>query len=69
MAGQVEFTSSHASVPTKPFITEEFLKTAPVSNGQDQKLIHPLTASKKALIGMQILFNHPKLFEKRLHRG
>lgn len=38
---------SHASVPTKPFITEEFLKTAPVSNGQNQKLIHPLTTSKK----------------------
>ncbi len=34
---------SHASVPTKPFITEEFLKTAPVSNGRHQKLIPPLT--------------------------
>lgn len=61
--------SSHASVPTKPFITEEFLKTAPVSNGRDQKLILPLIASKKTFMGMQIVFNHPKLFEKRSHIG
>lgn len=55
---------SHASVPTKPFITEEFLKTAPVSNSWDQNLIHPLTASKKTLMGMQTLLIRTELFPK-----
>ncbi len=60
---------SHASVPTKPFITEEFLKTAPVSNSWDQNLIHPLTASKKTLMGHASTFNPYWTFSKRSHLG